>query len=67
MQRVMIPQMDIDEPHSLPDDLDLACSITGLYRVLDLMTEQGSGGLGSIPCRGQRVLAHSYLLQLTRL
>ncbi|KAL4063347.1 hypothetical protein J3A83DRAFT_4404551 [Scleroderma citrinum] len=37
--------MDAVHPHNLHDDLDLACSITGLYRVLDLITEQGSGGL----------------------
>ncbi|KAL4072300.1 hypothetical protein J3A83DRAFT_4093511 [Scleroderma citrinum] len=37
--------MDVDEIHDPHDDLDLACSITGLYRVLDLITEQGSGGL----------------------
>ncbi|KIM52559.1 hypothetical protein SCLCIDRAFT_549343 [Scleroderma citrinum Foug A] len=38
--------MDVDAPHKLYDnDLDLASSITGLYRVLELVTEQGSGGL----------------------
>ena len=39
--------MDIVKHQSLRDDLDLACSITGLYRILDLITEQGVGGLGS--------------------
>ncbi|KAG6331499.1 hypothetical protein ID866_7590 [Astraeus odoratus] len=38
-------EMDVDEPVNLLDDLDLAFSIKGLYRVLDLITEQGSGGL----------------------
>ncbi|KAL4067444.1 hypothetical protein V8B97DRAFT_1873723 [Scleroderma yunnanense] len=42
---LIISQMDAVHPHNLHDDLDLACSITGLYRVLDLITEQGSGGL----------------------
>ena len=27
-------------------EVDLACSIKGMYRVLDLTSEQGSGGLG---------------------
>jgi len=44
--------MDVDEPHNLQDDLDLAYSISGLYRILDLITEQGSGGLGNTRCRG---------------
>ncbi|KAF8837455.1 hypothetical protein BDN67DRAFT_983226, partial [Paxillus ammoniavirescens] len=37
-------QMDVDVqvPH---DELDLAYSIKGMYRILDLITEQGSGGL----------------------
>ena len=29
------------------DDHDLARSVKGLYRILDLIAEQGSGGLGS--------------------
>ncbi|KAG9310080.1 hypothetical protein JVU11DRAFT_9688 [Chiua virens] len=36
-------QMDIDIPQH--DELDLAYSIKGMYRVLDLISEQGSGGL----------------------
>ena len=53
-------QMDVDELHNLHDDLDLASSITGLYRILDLITEQGSGGLGNTPCRGQHILTHTF-------
>ena len=53
-------QMDVDEPHNLHDDLDLACSITGLYRILDLITEQGSGGLGNTLCHSQHILAHTF-------
>jgi len=56
----MVSQMDIDEPHNLHDDLDLAFFITGLYRILDLITEQGSGGLGNTLCRGQHILAHTF-------
>ena len=40
--------MDIDAP-SL--QLDLAYSIKGMYRILDLISEQGSGGLGEYPVR----------------
>jgi len=59
--------MDVDAPpNNLYDnDLDLASSIAGLYRILDLVTEQGSGGLGTILCRGKK--SHSYLSQSTRL
>ncbi|KAF8452926.1 hypothetical protein L210DRAFT_3499752 [Boletus edulis BED1] len=39
-------QMDIDFPPLQHDELDLACSIKGMYRILDLISEQGSGGLG---------------------
>ena len=35
--------MEIDTPR---DGLDLAYSIKGMYRILDLISEQGSGGLG---------------------
>ena len=43
----------VDEPYNLRNNLDLACSITGLYRILDLINEQGSGGLGDSLCHGQ--------------
>jgi hypothetical protein len=38
--------MDVEDspPHS--DARDLVQSISGMYRVLDLISEQGSGGLG---------------------
>lgn len=39
-------QMDVDTPHLQRDELDLAYSIRGMYRILDLISEQGSGGLG---------------------
>jgi len=52
--------MDGAKLHNLHDDLDLACSITGLYRILDLITEQGSGGLGNLLRRGQHILAHTF-------
>ena len=55
MRGLIVSQMDVDEPQILPDDLDLACSITGLYRILDLITEQGSGGLGKFSCRSTRL------------
>lgn len=35
-----------DEPKG--DDTDLLCRIRGLYRLLDLISEQGSGGAGMI-------------------
>ncbi|KIJ64834.1 hypothetical protein HYDPIDRAFT_111462 [Hydnomerulius pinastri MD-312] len=38
-------QMDVDMSPPSHDDTDLAYSIRGMYRVLDLITEQGSGGL----------------------
>ncbi|KAI9571051.1 hypothetical protein HD554DRAFT_2017581 [Boletus coccyginus] len=37
--------MDIDAPPLQHDALDLAYSIKGMYRILDLISEQGSGGL----------------------
>jgi hypothetical protein len=38
--------MDVEDslPHS--DARDLVQSIDGMYRILDLINEQGSGGLG---------------------
>ena len=41
--------MDIDVPPLQRDELDLAYSIKGMYRILDLISEQGSGGLGEYP------------------
>ena len=41
--------MDIDSPPLQRDGLDLAYSIKGMYRILDLISEQGSGGLGEYP------------------
>ncbi|KIJ13989.1 hypothetical protein PAXINDRAFT_100354 [Paxillus involutus ATCC 200175] len=38
-------QMDVDVPVPRHDELDLAYSIKGMYRILDLISEQGSGGL----------------------
>jgi hypothetical protein len=38
--------MDVDVPLPQHDELDLAYSIKGMYRILDLISEQGSGGLG---------------------
>ena len=38
--------MDTDAPPLQRDELDLAYSIKGMYRILDLISEQGSGGLG---------------------
>jgi hypothetical protein len=39
--------MDVEDssPHS--DARDLVESINGMYRILDLISEQGSGGLGT--------------------
>ena len=39
-------QMDMDSPPLQHDEFDLAYSIKGMYRILDLISEQGSGGLG---------------------
>ncbi|KAF8837464.1 hypothetical protein BDN67DRAFT_983236 [Paxillus ammoniavirescens] len=39
-------QVDVDVPVPRHDELDLAYSIKGMYRILDLISEQGSGGLG---------------------
>ena len=41
--------MNIDVPPLQRDDLDLAYSIKGMYRILDLISEQGSSGLGEYP------------------
>jgi hypothetical protein len=41
--------MDIDTPPLQRDESDLAYSIKGMYRILDLISEQGSGGLGEYP------------------
>lgn len=30
-------------------ELDLMASVKGMYRILDLIGEQGSGGIGAIP------------------
>ncbi|KIJ05810.1 hypothetical protein PAXINDRAFT_20962 [Paxillus involutus ATCC 200175] len=38
-------QVDVDVPVPQHDELDLAYSIKGVYRILDLISEQGSGGL----------------------
>ena len=38
--------MDVDALPLQCDELDLASSIKGMYRILDLISEQGSGGLG---------------------
>lgn len=48
--------MDIDAPPLQHDELDMAHSIKGMYRVLDLISEQGSGGLGEYPQSARRVL-----------
>ncbi|KAI6020260.1 hypothetical protein BKA83DRAFT_674992 [Pisolithus microcarpus] len=37
--------MDVDAPPHTLEHPDLASSVKGLYRILDLITEQGSGGL----------------------
>ena len=44
--------MDIDAPPQR-DELDLAYSIKGMYRILDLISEQGSGGLGEFLTRNR--------------
>lgn len=41
-------QMDVDDSSSHNDARDLVQSINGMYRVLDLISEQGSGGLGDL-------------------
>jgi hypothetical protein len=33
-----------------PPNLDLSHAIKGMYRILDLISEQGSGGLGKLSC-----------------
>jgi len=39
-------QMDVEYSPPQDDNRDLVQSINGMYRVLDLISEQGSGGLG---------------------
>ena len=39
-------QMDIDALPLQRDEMDLVLSVKGMYRILDLISEQGSGGLG---------------------
>ncbi|KAF8545717.1 hypothetical protein OG21DRAFT_1491997 [Imleria badia] len=41
-------QMDINIPPIQRDESDLAYYIKGMYRILDLVSEQGSGGLVSV-------------------
>jgi len=41
--------MDMGAPPLRRDGLDLAYSIKGMYRILDLISEQSSGGLGEYP------------------
>jgi len=38
--------MDVEDSPPHNDARDLVQSIDGMYRVLDLISEQGSGGLG---------------------
>jgi hypothetical protein len=38
--------MDVEDSSLHSDARDLVQSINGMYRVLDLINEQGSGGLG---------------------
>lgn len=38
--------MDVEDSSPHNDARDLAQSINGMYRVLDLINEEGSGGLG---------------------
>jgi hypothetical protein len=33
-----------------PPNFDLLHAIKGMYRILDLISEQGSGGLGKLSC-----------------
>jgi hypothetical protein len=40
-------QMDVEDSPPHNDARDLVQSINGMYRVLDLISEQGSGGLGN--------------------
>lgn len=39
-------QIETEDPPSHRDARDLAQSINGMHRILDLISEQGSGGLG---------------------
>ena len=41
--------MDMDALPLQHDELDLVHSIKGMYRILDLISEQSSGGLGEYP------------------
>jgi hypothetical protein len=34
-------------PSPAPEDLSPSCPVKGMYRLLDLITEQGSSGLGN--------------------
>lgn len=43
---VLLCQMDVEDSPPHDDARDLVQSIEGMYRVLDLISEQGSGGLG---------------------
>ena len=46
---------------SPPLSLDLSHVIKGMYRILDLICEQGSGGLGKLSCSLQLANPHIYL------
>ncbi|KAI6163533.1 hypothetical protein EDD17DRAFT_475985 [Pisolithus thermaeus] len=43
--KALVDDDDVDVPPHTLDHLDLASSVKGLYRVLDLISEQSSGGL----------------------
>lgn len=42
------PRTPADQSNSRSDELDLLNSIPNMYRLLDLVLEQGSGGLGML-------------------
>ena len=45
-QFVHIIEEDMHSPDTAKESLDLVHSINGMFRILDLVSEQGCGGLG---------------------
>ena len=49
MDNTMEFDIKLDQRTNVTDsDLDLICRIKDMYRLLDLVVEQGSGGLGTL-------------------
>jgi hypothetical protein len=60
------PSSSNSNPRTVPSTtshppIDLSDAIKGMYRILDLISEQGSGGLGKLFCSLQRADPHLFV------